>query len=500
MKDENNEEEVPLNEPEPLKNGEKIDYDPTKVNLDAEQLKSLPRTLLEFFLKTISIKDEVDRKGTVQGIKDGIEFYGSNVWILICSIVVASIGLNNNDTAVIVGAMLISPLMGPIRGLGLSIATNDFQTLIKSLINFAIMVGASLAASYIYFFFTPLKAETSELLGRTKPHVLVVLVAFFGGLAGVIAASTKHKSAAATVVPGVAIATALMPPMCTAGYALAIHNWNYFFGAIYLFLLNSFFIALSTIIVLRLLKFPVVSFVNPKTERKVKIYTFVVALLIIIPSVFKFVSVIRESIFEQNANEYLTELEHINRNRNIKLDPTLTYYKDTSEISIWVSGDYIDKEQQELWKELRHRYNLNDVNIIIKQSTKQQKVDTANIQLQLFDKFYENQLSEKATIAEERDFYRNELIKLQSSEVNLYALEKRIKSSFPEIDRFTYSKAFESTFSDKIDTVYVVNVHWKDRVDSLTIAQKTPRFTEAIRTEIELATKTSINNLKVLNY
>ena len=149
---------------------EGLDFDPTKIEIDRERIKSIPKTLFQFFLKTISIRSEVDRQNTVKTIKDGIEFYGSNVWILICSIIVASIGLNSNSTPVIVGAMLISPLMGPIRGVGLALATNDFQTLMKSLINFAIMVGASLAASYLFFLLTPLKAETSELLGRTKPN------------------------------------------------------------------------------------------------------------------------------------------------------------------------------------------------------------------------------------------------------------------------------------------------------------------------------------------
>jgi len=487
-----------LEENEEDKNQEKVDYDPTKIDLAKEDIKHIPKNLFQFFLKTISIKEEVDRAETITNIKDGIEFYGSNVWILICSIIVASIGLNLEEPAIIIGAMLISPLMGPIRGLGLALATNDFQVLVKSLINFAIMIGASLVASYIYFFLTPLKAETSELLGRTKPHVLVVLVAFFGGLAGVIAAATHKKGSIGTIIPGVAIATALMPPMCTAGYGLAIGNFTYFFGAMYLFLLNSVFIALSTVFVLRLLKFPKVSFVNKRTEKKVKFYIFVATLLIIIPSVFKFITVIKESIFEQNAISYVEKLESMNETRDIR--SKINFNDGSPEIKLIVSGEYVDKKDEQYWAELQKDFDLGNVKVIINQNARPIQFDTTQLELNMYNRILENQVKDMNSVQEERDFYRNELVKLKSSEINLIALEKRVKAQFPEIEQFTFAKALESNFSNVIDTIYTVNVHWQDGIDSVFKANTFPKFEKLIKVELELATKKEIEKIRVLNY
>ena len=251
-----------------------------------------------------------------------------------CSIIIASIGLINNSTAVIIGAMLISPLMGPIRGIGLALSTNDFKILIKSLSNFGVMIGVSVMASFLFFLITPIKRETAELLSRTEPQVLDILIAFFGGLAGVISATIKNKNSTLTVVPGVAIATALMPPLCTVGYGLAIANWSYFIGAFYLFLLNSVFICVATFMILRLLKFPLVQFVDPRVERKVKVYVFAVILVIVIPSVFKFSNMIKKSIFVQNAEEFVEKVIKINDNLKIVDEPNYDFKDDQSKIVV----------------------------------------------------------------------------------------------------------------------------------------------------------------------
>ncbi|WP_346860462.1 DUF389 domain-containing protein [uncultured Draconibacterium sp.] len=206
-----------------------------------------------FLRSVLSINDGTDIPATIEGIKRDIGFRGPTAWILIFSIFIASIGLNINSTAVIIGAMLISPLMGPILGIGLSIGTNDFETLVRSLKNLGIAVSIALFTSTLYFIITPLTIEQSELLARTKPTILDVMVALFGGFAGILAGSRKEKT---NVIPGVAIATALMPPLCTAGYGLATLKLSYFFGAFYLFFINSVFISLATFLVVRYLKFP----------------------------------------------------------------------------------------------------------------------------------------------------------------------------------------------------------------------------------------------------
>ena len=221
-----------------MNDSDKIDYDPIKSEVNKVSFKQSFDSFKVFIKELMSINHDVDRDETVKSIVADIEFSGTNIWILMCSIIVASIGLINDSTAVIIGAMLISPLMGPIRGIGLALSTNDFKILIKSLSNFGVMIAVSVLASFLFFLITPIKTETSELLSRTEPQVLDILIAFFGGLAGVISATIKNKGGTLTVVPGVAIATALMPPLCTVGYGLALANWSYFIGAFYLFLLN----------------------------------------------------------------------------------------------------------------------------------------------------------------------------------------------------------------------------------------------------------------------
>ena len=182
-------------------------------------------------------------------IEKGIRFNGTNLWILIIAILVASLGLNVNSTAVVIGAMLISPLMGPIIGMGWSACINDLELLKKAARNFAFATVASLLTSTFYFTFTPLDEAHSELLARTAPNIYDVLIAFFGGMAGIIAIGSKNKG---NVLPGVAIATALMPPLCTAGYGIATGQWSFFFGALYLFIINSVYIALATYVFVKI--------------------------------------------------------------------------------------------------------------------------------------------------------------------------------------------------------------------------------------------------------
>ena len=215
-----------------------------------EDAKGLWASLKIFIVELLDFRHDTDREATVAAIKADIPFKGATAWILICSIFVASVGLNANSTAVVIGAMLISPLMGPILGIGLSIAINDIDTLRKSLINLATMLVLSLLTAFLFFYLFPLSQDNSELLGRVKPDIRDVLIAFFGGLALIIA-RTK-KGTVAVVIFGVAIATALMPPLCTAGYGLSQGNFDYFFGAMYLFTINTIFIALATFLVLKI--------------------------------------------------------------------------------------------------------------------------------------------------------------------------------------------------------------------------------------------------------
>lgn len=235
-------------------------------------------------------------------IEESIYFSGSNLWILFAAILLASLGLNINSTAVIIGAMLISPLMGPIIGIGIGASINDVPIIKRAFSNYVFAVLVSIVASSIYFLFTPLSEAYSELLARTTPNIYDVLIALFGGAAGIIAISSKNRG---NVLPGVAIATALMPPLCTAGYGIATGKSAFFFGAIYLFIINSVFIALSAYLFARFLKFPLTRLKNKVQERNIARLIIIITSITVIPSVYFGYELIQKNKFETYANRFI---------------------------------------------------------------------------------------------------------------------------------------------------------------------------------------------------
>ena len=247
-------------------------------------------------------KDREDEQTLIEGIKRDVSFRGANLWVLICAIFIASLGLNVNSTAVIIGAMLISPLMGPIIGMGLAIGINDFDLFKRSLKNYMVATVISVATATFYFLITPFDEAQSELLARTSPTIYDVLIAAFGGAAGFVATATKGKG---NVIPGVAIATALMPPLCTAGYGLAMGKWFYFLGAFYLFFINTVFISLSTYIGVRLMKFKYKKIVDSDRQSMVKKYIYVIVLLTMIPAGIMTFNIVSESLFKNNLNKFV---------------------------------------------------------------------------------------------------------------------------------------------------------------------------------------------------
>lgn len=238
---------------------------------------------------------------TIQEISSGVTFHGANLWILVFAIFIASLGLNVNSTAVIIGAMLISPLMGPIVGMGLAVGINDSRLLSRSLKNYLVATTISVITATIYFLLTPLTEAQSELLARTSPTLYDVLIALCGGAAGILALSVGGKG---NVIPGVAIATALMPPLCTAGYGLAMGNFSFFFGAFYLFFINTVFIALSTFVGVRMLRFRRKQFVDAARFSKVKRYIIGIVVLTMLPAAYMTVQIIRESVLDSNMRKF----------------------------------------------------------------------------------------------------------------------------------------------------------------------------------------------------
>ena len=282
---------------------EDYNQQPNSENQSPSIEQEVKNRITSFLYELFDFRDDTDHEKAITDIKADIPFKGATAWILLFAVFVASIGLNADSTAVVIGAMLISPLMGPILGLGLSFALNDIGTFKKSLINLGVMIGLSLFASFMFFYLFPLSDDTSELLGRIKPDIRDVLIAFFGGLA-LMVAKTK-KGTISSVIFGVAIATALMPPLCTAGYGLAKGNFQYFFGAMYLFTINTIFIALAGFVVLKMLRFPMHKYANSKTRKRYATIATVLGIAVMIPAIFTFIRVLEESRIERAFNGFV---------------------------------------------------------------------------------------------------------------------------------------------------------------------------------------------------
>lgn len=267
-----------------------------------KSLRELFAELKDFFEDLVDLKDGMDQRGSIVNIINNKEMKGANAWLLMCSIMVASLGLDLDSPAVIIGAMLISPLMSPILGVGLGFGINDRETLFTSLQHFFLALAIALITSYLYFTITPFGGLTDEIKGRTAPNLLDGLVAIFGGFAGIISTTRKDKSNA---IPGVAIATALMPPLCVAGYGLAKGEWQFFLNAFYLFFLNSFFIAASTYIVVRLLGFKYKEFPNPKERRRNTIVMVIFSIIILLPAIILLINALTDLQEEQKVEEFI---------------------------------------------------------------------------------------------------------------------------------------------------------------------------------------------------
>lgn len=272
-------------------------------------------------------------------IREGVSFRGMNSLILVVAIFIASLGLNTNSTAVIIGAMLISPLMGPIIGMGLAVGVHDFELMKRSFRNLAIAAGISVATSCVYFMISPVNENHSELLARTTPTIYDVLIGFFGGAAGILAIAAKNKG---NVIPGVAIATALMPPLCTAGYGLATLQPNYLFGALYLFFINSVFIAVATYAGIKLMRFKLKAFADPVRARRVRRTVYIIATLTMIPAIFLTYVMFVENNFKNDCQDFVNN--EFNFPDTQVLNYKCEYHKDNSTLSVALIGQPLDQD------------------------------------------------------------------------------------------------------------------------------------------------------------
>ena len=248
--------------------------------------------------------DKEDEQQVVEQVSSGVVFRGTNLWILIFAILIASLGLNVNSTAVIIGAMLVSPLMGPIIGMGLAMGIGDYDLLRRALKNYGVATLISIVTATVYFFISPLGEARSELLARTSPTLYDVLIAFCGGAAGVLALTTKSKG---QVIPGVAIATALMPPLCTAGYGLATAQWTYFFGAFYLYFINTVFIAVATFLGVKMLRFHSVSSLSVERRQYGRRLVMGILIVAVLPAAVMTWNIVRQNFFDRNVEGFVTK-------------------------------------------------------------------------------------------------------------------------------------------------------------------------------------------------
>ena len=321
------------------------------------------KQIRDFFVRNFDVRQEKeDELETIESIRKGIEFKGTNLWVLIFATFVASLGLNTNSTAVIIGAMLISPLMGPIMGFGLGLGISDFDLIKRSFRNFATATVFSVITSTLFFLISPISEAQSELLARTQPTVYDVLIAFFGGLAGIVASSTKSKG---NVIPGVAIATALMPPLCTAGFGLASGNLYYFFGAFYLYFINTVFISLATYVVVRLLKYPKKVFLNKQREKIVTRYVGVIVFFTIVPSLFLSYNLIRASYFNDRVRTFVAD-ELSFPNTQI-LSKTVTDTSDKKEVKVVLIGETVPETMIANARAKMPKYGLKNVGLVVQQ-------------------------------------------------------------------------------------------------------------------------------------
>lgn len=430
--------------------------------MENKQLSDVWNDFKNIITNTLSLRhaEDTNIQGTIEGIKKDIEFRGHTVWILILSIFIASIGLNQNSTAVVIGAMLISPLMGPILGIGLSLGTNDLKTLVKALKNFGVMVFIALLTSWIYFSVTPIVDVQQEIINRTQPNMLDAVIAFVGGLAGIIAGSRKEKT---NVIPGVAIATALMPPLCTAGFGLAIGNFEYFFGAFYLFLLNSVFICLATVLIVKYLHFPLVAFLDKQREKRAKSMILFFTILIVAPSIYFFYGVSQQSLSKQKIENFIKE-EFTFQNTNI-FEKEFTFSDSLIKVDIFCIGEHIaDSSIQEINQKLKNN-DLQNVIFNFKQSPKDDKNWEEIIKSNASNNEKSNEIYiQQAKISEEQyskiDSLQKALNTYLDKKKQFANISNEIKILFTEITKFGYAETIETNF-EKEQSMHTFLIEWK---------------------------------------
>lgn len=425
------------------------------------RIQDLPRYISIYVADVLDLKKGVNAKATIQDIKNKRSMSGANAWMLMCSIVIASIGLSQDNQAVIIGAMLISPLMSPILGIGLSVGINDMDTLRSSLAHFAVAIFIAVFTSYVYFEFTPFQELTKEISNRTKPTFLDIFIAIFGGLAGIISIARKDIS---TTLPGVAIATALMPPLCVTGYGLAQGDFETARASFYLFFLNTFFVALATYLIVRFLRFPYRKYVNQKAKLKNRLIIVGFSLALAIPSYFIFQTVKEEIDIKRNVQSFVDSCLGENKKYLDDFSTNKVSHGDghSYELYLKVYGDKISRESEEEYLNCLSQYTNENFSINI--------ISTSDVQLddvQLLEKNLQN-------IAKELESDRIARVENEATIVNYKEqvidtilfnnIKDEVASLFPDIISIGMAKSHISDFTNSQYSVPTVFIKWEKRI------------------------------------
>ena len=382
------------------------------------------RNIGALFRSSVDLEGHIDTEAAERSIRNNIFFRGPNAWILAIAIIIASVGLNVNSIPVVIGAMLISPLMGPIFGLGLGLGISDVQLVKSSGKNLLVMVVISLTASFLYFLITPLSlSNPTELLARTNPTIYDVLIALFGGFAGIFEQCRKEKG---TVFSGVAIATALMPPLCTAGFGLAGGNFGYFFGALYLFFINCLFIMLATYISVKYFKFRQTEYSDISTGRKTKRVITMLIILFIVPSIWSAVILINQNRFEESALAFVEHSKSYGKSiiYDYKIDHT-----DGSTIEISFVGEPLDESTKNNIYNTAARYGIDKNSLIINDHTTTESINEMELVKDIYDRMEREISTRDAEIAQLKAHIEN----TQSVKIPYKQLTQEIISSYPTI-------------------------------------------------------------------
>lgn len=429
----------------------------------------------------LNLSGHIDATAAQNSIRNNIYFRGPNAWILAFSIVIASVGLNVNSIPVIIGAMLISPLMGPIFAIGFSLGISDMKLLKEALKNLLIMMGIALLASFLYFLITPLSLNNpTELLARTNPTIYDVLIALFGGSAGIFELCRKEKG---TVFSGVAIATALMPPLCTAGYGLACFNFQYFIGAMYLFFINCVFIAIATYLATKLLRFESVEFINEKNKKKTQWIMGIITLIFVIPSIWSAVLLVRENNFDSRAMDFMNEVKNIKN--TLAYDHKISH-EDGNSLEVFFAGEKLDEEQLAEIMELAESKGIKEDELIITERTGSNQESITEVVSAIYArKDEEIKKKEQEIIKLEQQIQNN------SKKIPYGQIGKEIKSIQPNIKSISISTGASvglDSLNVKEKTIVIVESddEWTEEIKSSFIEWLKVRLDI---NEIELITK-----------